>query len=513
MKNICIGIIELNIGWEIILDQIGVWYEEVDFDNDLSSDYSVIIVNQAISGDLEEKLHQFNDNGGSILEPSTGDLFSHARFTTKKKVKRLINTKNISFLDHIPFLDVYGEASLYNGQDNFGGIIDFEKHEQGMVCNLGIDPSEMILDNSYSRKRFFFQNEMNPDELVSNISKGFLADLIVCILKELHFQQGIPFVCKWVSPKVQPIFAFRIDSDYGDQESIKALYEVGKKHEIPMTWFLHVEAHEEWISLFHEFEGQEIALHGYEHGTSNSYEHIFNNIEKGLRLLNDVGFEPKGFCVPYGIWNDALDDVLQKFEFEYTSEFTVGYDALPFPLSNKAKKNESLQIPIHPICTGSLNRKHANIEQMQEYFEAVMKNKLARYEPILFYHHPLQTGLEIWNDIFTKVNKLDLTKLSFSEYSAFWKLRSSTNIEASINPETKELVFKGVSNDLLIQVSKNHTSFELIRANENQEVQSSGEITYTDTLQPTKDQIDKMNSNKFQLLKISLLDKKNRKRL
>lgn len=513
MKNLCIGITELTTGWKVILDQLGVWYKEIDFKDSLTSNYSVIIINKSLMASQEELLHQYNDNGGSILETSTGDFFSHARFTSKKKVKRILNTGTIPFLAHIPFLDVYGEAELYNGQDNFNGLIDFERHKEGMVCNLGIEPGELITDNSYSRKRFFFKQAMYPDELVSNVSKGALTDLVSCILKELHFQQNLPFVCKWTSPKERPVFTFRVDSDYSDHESVTALQETGNRHKIPFTWFLHVEAHEEWLSLFKEFKDSEIALHGYQHGTSTSYEHVFNNIEQGLQLLKDAGLSPKGFCAPYGIWNNTLAKVLQKFEFEYTSEFTLGYDSNPFPSIHQNKELDSLQIPIHPICTGSLNRKKTSIEEMKDYFLKVIENKLARHQPVMFYHHPLQTGALLWDEVFTKVNELKLTKLSFSEYAAFWKHRMKSKFEASINPETKELFFKDTPEELLIQISQSQSSFELIKVSEIQEIQSCGEFNYHTVQQPTREEIKQMDSAKLQLLKTSILDWKNRNRL
>jgi len=513
MKNLCIGIIELTTGWKVILDQLGVWYKVVSFDNELASCYSVIIVNESLSIENEELLQKYNDAGGSVLETANGDLFSHARFTTKMKVKRILNTGSIPFLNHIPFLDIYGEAVLYNSQDNFDGLIDFERHEKGIVCNLGIEPGQLISDNSYSRKRFNFKKVMHPDELVSNVSKGALIDLVNCILKELHFQQQLPFVSKWTSPKEQPVFAFRIDSDFGDQDSVKALKNIGEEYEIPMSWFLHVEAHEDWLNLFKEFKIQEIALHGFDHVTSTSYEQTFDNIERGLQILKDAGFNPNGFCAPYAIWNDSLAEVLTKFEFEYTSEFTVGYDSHPFYPIHKDKEMGSLQIPIHPICTGSLNRKKVSLELMKEYFLGVMNNKIYRYEPVLFYHHPLQPGSEIWKDVFKKVNELNLTKLSFSDYSDFWKKRLGTKIEATINQETKELVFNGSTDGLLIQVSHTQSSFELIQVNEGQEFISTGEYEYTATIQPNKDEIEQLSVGKLQLLKTSILDWKNRRRI
>ncbi len=514
MRHLCIGILELTPGWKSILDQIGVWYEEIEaFDNLLTS-YSVIIINKPVSEEVEHKLHEFNDAGGSVFETPNGDTFSHARFTVTKKVKSIINNGNIPFLDHISFLDIYSEAHLYNGQTNFNGLIDFEKIEGGIVCNFGVNPDELIANNEYTRKRFFFKEGKHPDELVSRVSKKEMADLITSLLKELHFQQELPFVNKWISPKEQPVFAFRVDSDFGDKESIKTLHEIGKTNQIPITWFLHVQAHEDWLNVFHEFEGQEIALHGYEHSTSTSYEQVFNNIEKGLQLLKDAGFSPEGFCVPYGIWNKALAEVLHKFDFKYSSEFTVCYDGTPFYPIHYEKETDTLQVPIHPICTGSLNRKDASLKEMKEYFSEVLENKRNRHENIVLYHHPLQTGTEVWNEIFSKVNDLKLTKLSFKEYAFFWKKRISAQYSASIDTANNALSFSGELEDIFIQVSNSHTSFELIQANGDNEVKNSGEFKYhTHAKKLTESEFKELKGSKLQLIKTSLLDWKNRIKL
>ena len=514
MRNLCIGIIELSPGWKSILDQIGVWYQQVDSFKDLLTSYSVIIVNKPVSPEEEEQLHAFNDDGGSILETPSGDTFSHARFTVAKKVKTLVNNYSIPFLQHIPYLDIYNEVQLYNGQDNFSGLIDFERIQKGIVCNLGVNPDTLIADNSHIRKRFFFKEGSHPDELVSKVSKGALVDLISSLLKELHFQQGLPFINKWISPEEKPVFAFRIDSDFGDKESIQDLYSIASEYDIPMTWFLHVKAHEDWLASFHEFKEHEIALHGYEHGTSDSYEHLFSNIETGLQLLVDAGFNPEGFCVPYGIWNEPLAEVLQKFEFRYTSEFTIGYDALPFKPIHKNSELSSIQIPIHPICTGSLNRKSVSEEEMKEYFLNVFEAKVSSFQNTVFYHHPLQPGTQIWKEIFTKVNELGLTKLTFQEYASFWENRTKASCSAAINLENGELAFSGELEGIFVQVSKSHTSFELIKRTSEEQITSSANFEYHHSARKlTEQDIQLLKSNKLQLLKTSLLDWKNRIRL
>ena len=513
MKKLCIGIQELTSGWQVILDQVGVWYEKLSYKKDLSSSYSSIILNALITEKEEEKLHHFVEQGGTVLETQLGECFSFARFTTTKKVERILNHGKFPFLRHIPFLDIHTKAELYNGQDDFKGLIDFEPYGKGAVCNLGINPDEIVANNKCVRKRFFFKTGMHPDELVSKVSKASLTELIVTILKELHFFQKLPFVCKWTSPKEQPIFAFRIDSDYGEESTVRALAGLGKKQNVPMTWFLHVAAHEDWLPVFHEFKAQEIALHGYEHGTSESYENIFNNIEKGLQLLKDADFDPKGFCVPYSIWNDSLAEVLQKFEFEYTSEFSVGYDGLPFYPIHNNELQSCLQIPVHPVCTGNLSRIHGTEEDMKDYFLQVLEAKLARFEPVVFYHHPLQKGMNIWEEVFMKINDLNLTKLSFLEYAAFWKKRLETQIEAVFDPNTRSLTFSKNNSDLFIQVSSDHASFELVKPGSESDLRNTHKFEYHTRTLPDNNTLNEMSSNRLQLFKISLLDRKNRKRL
>src|SRR5690606_24650264 len=117
---------------------------------------------------------------------------------------------------------------------------------------------------------------------------------------------------------------------------------------------------------------------------------------------------PAGFCAPYGIWNKALSRALAEMDFEYSSEFTFAYDGFPIQID----KNLPLQIPIHPICPGSLNRHRQTESEINTYFDFIINNKLSRFEPVLLYHHPMQKGIENLEHIFKRVNSENLEKLS-----------------------------------------------------------------------------------------------------
>lgn len=500
-RRLCIGILGLTPGWKTILDQIGCWYEEVHEVPNSPLSHSLLIINKTLSNDEQQSVEVFVSNRGAILKTEkASNIENHST-----SLQRIYNDSSLPFLSHIPFLDIYHERK----DATFADLISFEAD---CVYKLGISPDHLIQDNTYTRKRFFFKTGAHPDELANNITKHELTEFIHAILKEIHFRLSLPFANKWNSPEENPVFAFRIDSDYGDQDSINELYRIGKEYNIPITWFLHVEAHEEWLSFFEKFKEQEIALHGYEHGTSSSYEHVINNVETGLQKLRDEGLDPKGFCAPYAIWNATLEEVLKQFNFEYSSEFTIGYDGLPFypdPLS----ENLPLQIPIHPICTGSLSRKRISESEMGQYFIRIMEHKLARHYPVLFYHHPLQPGSSIWSDIFKKVGELGLTKLSFIEYSEFWKKRLSAKFEVYFDEESGKTVFQSSSTDLIYQQSNNHKTFELIRVSDSGEVIETMNKSYNELSHPSLNELKELTSSKFQLLKTSILDWRNRKKL
>lgn len=46
MNRICIGVLALTPEWISMLDSLGVRYEEVRFENNLTTSYSVLIVNK-----------------------------------------------------------------------------------------------------------------------------------------------------------------------------------------------------------------------------------------------------------------------------------------------------------------------------------------------------------------------------------------------------------------------------------------------------------------------------------
>lgn len=509
-QRLCIGIQKKNKVWSVLLNQLGVSFEEVNYNYDLEHQYSVIIQNKKPDNDQRAKLKAFLEKKGSLLEIDDNVVFNESKKIHSYYQKTIINDSRQSFLSHVSHLDFHSKIRTHEDSSLLEGLVHIEPHAKSNLAYLGVDAGNFLQTSGYKRKYFYSQHGENPDEIVSQVSKHKLSETLKSILKELHFRRSLPYIEKWTSPTPKPVFCFRIDSDFGNKESIDQLYEIIHKHQKSATWFLHIQAHEDWLEHFKSFQNQEIALHGYEHGTSDSYKKVIHNIKDGLKFLEKAGFKPEGFCAPYGIWNKALSKALSQVDFIYTSEFTFSYDGLPFQL---AEENLPLQIPIHPICTGSLNRRQYSVEEMKSYFEEVLRNKLSRFEPALFYHHPLQPGLSVIEHLLELSDVHDFENLTFAQFASFWKEREAFTFDAYMK-DGRVFIEKSSDSKKLIQVSVNHMEFDLVTTEKPlTDLTKTSKLKYSNPYLPNPNEVSEMRRRNLQLLKTSLLDWKNRIRL
>ena len=509
-RRLCIGLHSPSSYLISILESIGVWYEEVDFDKDLFNSYSNLVFESAVLNSAQiQKVEKFLKQGGSVLEISTKPIFYSASFS-RTFSKTIFNTNSGSEFDRLSHLDIYSTWASSTKSKLFSGLIDFQKYnfDHFNVGFIGLDLSSLPNDKRYSRKRFFSSDKEYPDEIVNRVSRDSLNDVIELCLQRLIHEQNLPFLKKWSFPDKKPVFGFRIDSDFGSKESLQNIYQLLKSYNIKASWFLHVKAHEKYLNFFKSFKDQEIALHGYDHGYSSSISKIEENINKGLEKLQQADLDVDGFCAPYGIWNYSMEQAISNFDFKYTSEFTSGYDSTPFFIPDTAH----LQIPIHPICTGSLNRKSFSVPEMEQYFLDIYNQRKKLFKPVFFYHHPMQSGLSVFERIFEEVQKDDLTNLTFIEYAEFWNKRSEFQFTAFC--EDDNLILNSGSNNLFLYVSTTPDEFELISPEKDQSIRSiKSSFKYETRSLPSLQNFRKPKSSSIQLLKTNILDWKNRYRL
>ncbi|HCI71616.1 MAG: hypothetical protein CL662_05465 [Bacteroidetes bacterium] len=509
-RRLCIGLISPSPYLISLLDSIGVWYEEADFNHNLFESYALLIFDSSkINADQMKKTDVFLNKGGSVLEITKKPVFYSSKIS-RSFSKTIFNQSSNTEFDRISHLDVYSSWASSIDSELFSGLVDFQKYRSDTINMgfFGLELNSLPDTTNFTRKRFLSSVNEFPDEIVNKVSKDSLSDLLeLCIQKLLH-SQDLPFLKKWHSPQIHPVFGFRIDSDFGTKESLDEIHHLLKSFEIKATWFLHIEAHENYLEYFKAYKDQELALHGYKHGYSSSIYNIIENIELGIDKLRKSDIQAKGFCAPYGIWNFSLEQALKKFDFNYTSEFTSGYDSLPFYVNH----SKHLQIPIHPICTGSLKRKNFTISDMENYFLDIYQQKTSLFKPVFFYHHPMQTGLSLFKKIFEQAQSDELTNLTFNEFAEFWHDRN--NFEFTAFFEDGNISLKTNMTDKYLYISNSPEGFELITSKKELVIKSvNTSFKYGTRSIPSLQSLKKLHSNSFQIIKTNILDWKNRYRL
>ncbi len=429
-RRLCVGLIEKSAAWEQLLNQIGCDYEAVDFSKKLLPSYSCIIANETVNDRQLLLLQSYIEEGGAVVDVMGRNLFPHCDISSIYH-QFILNDDPVY---GVPYIDFYENLGQLKNAGSWYHTLHIDPMDEGYRVFLGWPIAKLYSDEEYIRKKFRDPHGVFPDEIVNRKSRHYLRRAIQDLLIQLHDLAGLPFVSRVNAPKInKAVFLFRIDTDYSDAATIRRLYGLAKKYDLKLTWFLHVEAHRKAMSVFSEMVNQEIALHGYEHAFSPSFEKNTNNILSATRVLDQEKLDYRGFCAPYGIWSAGLGEAIDQAGLEYSSEFTLSYDDLPFQPLKNGKTYQHLQIPIHPVCTGSFSRKQANDQQIVDYFESVIRQKMTLGEPVILYHHPMQGKWDVIESIFRKVRDEGLISMTFSEFIDFWKQRNQSTLIANFD--------------------------------------------------------------------------------
>jgi hypothetical protein len=442
-QNIKIGILEQQHGWITLLDQIGVHWEVVDFSTkDLLFEFSVIVVNRTLDNLENDSIQQFIKDGGAAIFTNIGSRFFNNIASSLHYIKSLPPTNKEQYQFH-SILDIYDTCTMFSKTN----IIHTEEYGNGFKSIIGIDIERIFQKRRRKRKNFYSLGTLFPSELVSSTSFGSLRELVTTHLEFLHRKRNLPFVHKWYFPtNHRSIFTFRIDTDKGTQSQIEDIYELSEKYNIPTTWFLDVKSHERWLAYFKKFTLQEIGIHCYEHIVHNSKILNEENFLKAMSKLSSITAKIKGIAAPTGRWNSSLQSAFETLGFEYSSEFGYDYDNLPsYPWSN-GRKSTVMQIPIHPVCIGSMLRAKMTPPEMFNYFRNVIDQNLLIGEPICLYHHPTHANNDVFEKVFQYISEKKIIPLSFTQYCAWWKTRlgdkfrvsytmDEISFEASANPD------------------------------------------------------------------------------
>jgi peptidoglycan/xylan/chitin deacetylase (PgdA/CDA1 family) len=486
------------IGWETLLQQIGVPYivwnknDGKDFQN-----YPICILTDCVNQNMINDIRNYIKDGGSVI--CSTDVLNHISEinTTVKYVKYLIPDEYEIYSDP-DILDIFKiiktvddeKSPVYKGKVGKGNIIAFP-----------LDVNELMLDVRSKKKSFYSNRKRLPYETVSNVSKGVLRRLVCNSIEYLFHSKKLPFVHLWYFPKdSKNIFSFRIDTDYGNKEQIEELYKLSLKYKIPFTWFVDVKSQKEWIDYYAKMNDQEIGVHCYEHDVYDSYAENYQNIRKALDVLKEVGSSPNGFASPYGKWNTGLAQAIRDHGFYYSSEFSYDYDNLPSNTMLFENPTSVLQIPVHPICIGSLKRQGFSGKEMIEYFHDQIDKKLILNNPIIFYHHPTHNHLEVIENLFNYVKEKNIVPMKMSDYAEWWNKRNLIKLDMALENDNLKIRSDNYSEDVYLRVTTADGREGIIKPQQSIDLR---EITYREknkVLSPPKDIARSRRFNKWMLI-------------
>jgi hypothetical protein len=444
--NLSVALFDDSPAWEHMLAQEGVPCA-VATQELRSEEITVLIIHHPLSEAERRRVEKYLRDGGAVLGAADYLHAVHGTVCREEQVEYLVARPGDPFDIHLLDLAIKShiprEANcLSTEHDMFAAFAG--PFGEGHAVLLPFDLAPLMFDARAVEKNFYSTRDRLPAERVSLVSKGELRHLLHSALLYLFHARRLPYVHRWYFPDGKPnLFAFRIDSDKGSREEIDTLYRVAREEDVGMTWFLDVKSHEDWLQHFAFFSGQEIGVHCYEHETYTSTAENVSNISKAKHKLNQAGVSARGFSAPFGKWNESLAQAIDEIGFDYSSEFAFAYDTLPFASSPPGKRSLPLQIPIHPICIGSLRKVGYSETQMSDYFQRVITEKLLRDEPLFFYHHPTHHHHDVMRSIFRFARDRGIENITMGEFARWWKKRLLFRLRAALHNSMLNLDWNG----------------------------------------------------------------------
>jgi peptidoglycan/xylan/chitin deacetylase (PgdA/CDA1 family) len=463
-NRLTIGAMSLGAGWRVLLGQLGVACERVARWEALSTaSHAVLLVNAPLDDDALAAVEDYLKLGGAIID--TGYFLPRidAKRIREKHFGTIAPEPSDPIFRDVGLLDLHARVPAHTDATHLSGWVHLTQYERGLVAYTPFDADELIADAVARRTRFHIDVGRFPDEIVARVTKGAIRRALEAALRWLHAERGLPYIHRWNFPgDAGSLLCYRIDSDYGTQRQVMELHDAARAHDTRLTWFLHVEAHHEWLRLFTTFEGDEIAAHGYRHRTFGSSEENSANIAEAIALIERAGMSVEGFAAPNGFWSIELQRAVDSLGLLYSSEFSLDYDDLPFHPPLHGRPASALQVPIHPVCIGSMLRAKVSGEEMKRYFRGVIDLKLQQREPAILYHHPGHERFDVMADSFAHARGLGMPNMTMGEYARWWRRREGVRFEARWDGRSAAIAFRSHDPDVRLALHRTDGAYALI---------------------------------------------------
>jgi hypothetical protein len=425
-----IGLWGKNPVWQELLRQEGV-----SFGSGLPlNDLAVLVLDREPAEADARRIREYVESGGCLLAaaahaaavwPELKPMQKRLRWIAPEGDSPLFRNIGIVDIDSHGWLPSQADIGVTDSGDK---AIVAAPREQGFCILLPFDAAQVLAGFASSPKQFPAETPRLPYDTVARVSRGDVRRLVANCLRFLLAHKGLPYSHLASVPGHAPsVFGFRVDTDFGPRRDLEAVARLADRVGMTFSWYVNIGAHAAHLDLFADLarRGHDVQLHCLRHTVFPDCDRNLENFRKGKATMSEAGITPVGVVAPFGEWNPNLNRAMEELSFEYSSEFCLAYDDLPFRPVVEGRLGKVLQVPVHPICLGRLVAARASAAQMTAYFRSVIDLQVARQEPCLLYDHPERIAQfsDVLADVLLYGKERCGSVTTLTEFTRWWQRR------------------------------------------------------------------------------------------
>jgi peptidoglycan/xylan/chitin deacetylase (PgdA/CDA1 family) len=450
-----------NLYWPELLRQEGVSFRT----GTQLSGRDVVILNREPSELHAQQIWHHIEAGAGLLAPAVNaaTVWLELR-TSSKRLGWIAPDSESPLFRNVGIVDTNTRGALPRRAN--AGVIDSGAKAvlataagRGFCIILPFEVSRVLGNVTSGPMQFPADAPRFPYDTVARTNRGEVRRLVANCLRFLLERKGLPYVHLAAVPgRAHSLFAFRVDTDFGPRRDLEAVARLAERVGMKFSLYVNVGAHKAHLDLFADLarQGHDVQLHCLRHNVYPDYARNLDNFRQGKEALAAAGIEPVGVVAPYGEWNLNLNRALEELGFEYSSEFCLAYDDLPFRPVVNGRLSRLLQVPVHPICLGRLVAARASPAQMAAYFRSVIDRQVARREPCILYDHPeriVQYG-DVLADVLRYGKERCGSVATLTEFARWWQRREQYAWSARVTEAGLEVKSESGPDDLTIVVEQ-----------------------------------------------------------
>ncbi|MCX6840771.1 MAG: hypothetical protein NTX53_00510 [candidate division WOR-3 bacterium] len=456
-----IGLWGEDLLWQELLRQEGI-----SFSSGLRlSDREITVLSQE-PGELHaQRIWHYVESGGSLLAAGVhAAVFRLELKTVAKRLHWIAAEGDSPLFRNVGIVDIETLGSLLpeantGVTDSGAKAILAIRRGKGFSIVLPFDVTKTLGGFASGPKQFPAETPRFPYDTVARASRGEVRRLVANCLRFLSARKGRPYVHLASVPGTTPsVFALRVDTDFGPRRDLEAVARLADRVGMKFSWYVNVGAHAAHLDFFADLarHGHDIQLHCLHHVVYPDYRRNMENFGQGKAQMSAAGINPVGVVAPFGEWNPNLNRALEDLGLEYSSEFCLAYDDLPFRPVVGGRLSKVLQVPVHPICLGRLVAARANAAQMAAYFRSVIDLQVARREPCFLYDHPERIAQfsDVLADVLQYGKERCGSTTTMTEYARWWQRRERLAWSARMSEKELEIRAEAGGDDFSVVLER-----------------------------------------------------------